>query len=212
VIEDDPYGQLRYEGEHEKPLIVLDGENNRPDDCATQFISGNVLYLSTFSKTLCPGFRVAWVVGPTDVISRLTFAKQGTDLHTGTFSQMVAYETARGNFLDEHIRALREVYRGRRDLMLSLMDELFPPGITWTHPKGGLFLWVRLPEGMDAAKLFAKMVERKVAYVPGAPFWPLGGGENTFRMNFSNATPEQIEEGMKRMSDVLKAEMLAIHA
>lgn len=205
IVEDDPYGQLRYEGEHEAPLIALEagcqpnGKNYRP-------ISGNVLYLSTFSKTLCPGFRVAWMVGPDEVIGRMVQAKQGSDLHTGTFAQMVAFETAHGGFLDRHVQEIRRVYRERRDLMLSLMDELFPPGVTWTRPKGGLFLWVRLPEGMDSAALLEKAVEHKVAFVPGSPFYPHGGGENTMRINFSNATPGQIEEGIKRLSAVIKAE------
>ncbi len=205
IVEDDPYGQLRYEGEHETPLIVLDAEKDANDD--KKFISGNVIYLSTFSKTLCPGFRVAWMVGPEEVIERMVQAKQGSDLHTSTFAQMVAFEATHGGFLDEHIQMLRKVYRERRDLMLGLMDELFPPGVNWTRPKGGLFLWVRLPEGMDSAELLKKAVEAKVAFVPGTAFHPRGGGENTFRMNFSNASPEQIEEGIKRLAAIIKAEM-----
>jgi 2-aminoadipate transaminase len=211
IVEDDPYGQLRYEGEHEPPLIALDAQ--RRGECQVEgecFISGNVIYLSTFSKTLCPGFRVAWVVAPEDVIHRMVQAKQGADLHTSTFAQVVAFEAARGGFLDEHILTIRQVYHERRDLMLSLMDELMPPGVTWTRPKGGLFLWVRLPEGMNSTELLKKAVEKKVAFVPGAPFYPLGGGENTFRMNFTNATPEQIEAGMKRLASVIQEEMLAL--
>lgn len=207
IIEDDPYGQLRYEGEHIPPLVALDAAARRSE---SGFISGNVIYLSTFSKTLCPGFRVAWIVAPEDVIHRLVQAKQGADLHTSTFAQMVAYEAARGGFLDKHIRKIRAVYQKRRDLMLSLLDELMPPGITWTHPKGGLFLWLRLPDGMSSAALLEKAVEQKVAFVPGGPFYALGGGENTMRMNFSNATPEQIEEGILRLSNVIKHEMLTL--
>lgn len=205
IIEDDPYGQLRYEGEHEIPLIAIDAQNVGGNE--DSFITGNVVYMSTFSKTLCPGFRVAWVVGPEDVILRLVQAKQGADLHTGTLAQMVAYETARGGFLDEHVEQLREAYRQRRDLMLGLMDELFPPGVTWTRPQGGLFTWVYLPEGMDSAALLEKAVEQKVAFVPGGAFFPRGGGKNTMRLNFSNATPEQIEEGMKRLAAVIKTAM-----
>ncbi len=206
IVEDDPYGQLRYEGRHEKPLFVIDAKT-RPDECRDSYELGNVIYLSTFSKTLCPGFRVAWMVAPRDVITRLVYAKQGTDLHTGTMAQMVAYETARGGFLDKHVQMLREVYRQRRDLMLEVLEETFPPGVTWTHPKGGLFLWVRLPEGMDSAVVLQQAVEHKVAFVPGGPFFPHGGGENTFRMNFSNALPEQITEGIKRLSVVIKEAM-----
>jgi len=207
IIEDDPYGQLRYEGKNEKPLVVLDGHNNRPIECRENFIRGNVIYLSTFSKTLAPGFRVAWMVGPTEVISRMTFAKQGTDLHTGTLAQMIAYETARGGFLDNHVKVLRKVYRERRDLMLELMEECFPEGVTWTRPKGGLFLWVRLPEGMSSTRLLERAITYQVAFVPGGPFYPHGGGENTFRMNFSNANPQQIEEGIKRLSVAIKEEI-----
>jgi len=205
IVEDDPYGQLRYEGEHEPSLIALDAKNVGGN--GKSLITGNVIYMSTFSKTLCPGFRVAWVVGPEEVIRKMVQAKQGADLHTGTLAQMIAYETACGGFLDEHIEKLRQVYKERRDLMLGLMDELFPPGVEWSRPKGGLFTWVELPKGLDTTDLLKKAVEQKVAFVPGASFFPHGGGENTMRLNFSNATPEQIEEGMKRLAAVIKAEM-----
>ncbi len=212
IVEDDPYGQLRYEGEHEPPLIVLDARNRRAGQNGKEegFISGNVIYLSTFSKTLCPGFRVAWMVGPEEVIYRMVQAKQGADLHTGTLAQMIAYETGSGGFIDHHVKEIRRVYRERRDLMLALMEELFPPGVTWTRPKGGLFLWVRLPEGMDSAELLKRAVEKKVAFVPGEPFYPHGGGKNTLRMNFSNASPEMIEEGMKRLAVAIREEMEAL--
>lgn len=201
IVEDDPYGQLRYDGESLIPLIALDARQRE------SLNDGNVLYLGTFSKTLCPGFRVAWTVGPRAVIGRMVQGKQGSDLHTSTFAQMVAYETARGGYLETHVRTLRGVYRERRDLMLRLMEKLFPPGVQWTRPEGGLFLWVTLPEGMDAAYLLEKAVESRVAFVPGSAFFPQGGGENTFRMNFSNATPRQIAEGIKRLAAVLTAEL-----
>ncbi len=206
IVEDNPYGELRFEGEENSLLIALDAKGRTTAEDGTM-IDGNVLYLGTFSKTLCPGFRVAWIIGPVDVLQRVVQAKQGADLHTSTYTQMVAYQTARDGFVEAHVEVLRKVYRERRDLMLGLMDELFPPGVTWTHPQGGLFLWVRLPEGMNATELFEKAVENKVAFVPGEAFYPLGGGENTLRMNFSNATPEQIEVGIKRLADVIKAEM-----
>ncbi|MEJ2148098.1 MAG: PLP-dependent aminotransferase family protein [Chloroflexota bacterium] len=209
IIEDDPYGQLRFEGEHEPPLIALDAES-RPGAAQALLAEGNVIYLSTFSKIMAPGFRAAWVVGPKAVIGQLVQAKQGADLHTSTINQMVIYEAARDGFLEQHIETIKRVYRERRDLMLGLMEELFPPGVTWTHPKGGLFLWVRLPEGMDSTELLKRAVEAKVAFVPGGPFHPGGGGENTLRMNFSNATAEQMEAGMKRLADVIRAEMETI--
>lgn len=208
IVEDDPYGQLRYEGEHEPPLIVLDTQG-RPEECNGTLINSNVIYLSTFSKTLCPGFRVAWMVGPREVIARAVQAKQGSDLHTGTFAQMVAYETARGGFLDRHVREIRKVYRERRDLMLALMEEHFPPGVTWTRPKGGLFLWVRLPEGMDSTALLERAIEQKVAFVPGSAFYPYEGGENAMRINFSYMPPEMIEEGIKRLAVAIQMEMEA---
>lgn len=202
------YGQLRYEGEHELPLVVMDARNR--SDCEECYITGNVLYLSTFSKTLCPGLRVAWVIGPEEVIHKMVQAKQGADLHTSTFGQMVAYETARGGFLDEHVRKLRSVYGERRDLMLSLLEEHFPDGCTWTRPAGGLFIWVRLPNGLNTAEVLPKAVEQKVAFVPGTPFFPNGGGENTMRLNFSNAQPEQIEIGIKRLAGVLKEHLTSV--
>ena len=156
------------------------------------------------SKTLCPGFRVAWMVGPAEVIRRLVDAKEDGDLHTSTFAQMVAYEAARDGFLERHVETLRAIYKERRDLMLGLMEELFPPGVTWTHPEGGLFIWARLPVGIDSTALLREAVEYGVAYVPGAPFFPNGGGENTLRLNFSNARPERIEQGMERLSGVFK--------
>ena len=142
IVEDDPYGQLRYEGEHLTPLVVLDRENLRRDQ---GYSIGNVLYLSTFSKTLAPGLRLGWIVAPPDVIAKLVQLKQGADLHSSTFVQMVAYEVARDNFLDEHVKLIRSVYRERRDVMLDALSQYFPPEVTWTKPMGGLFLWVTLP-------------------------------------------------------------------
>jgi len=206
IIEDDPYGQLRFEGENLPTLVALDAQQQteNSDDC---FVCGNVIYLSTFSKTLCPGFRVAWMVAPEAVIARLVQAKQGTDLHTSTFVQMVAYETARGGFLDQHVKEIQRVYRERRDLMLDLFDEMMPPGVTWTHPAGGLFLWITLPDGLNAADLLEKAIEHNVAFVPGGPFYAHGGGENTLRINFSNALPEQIQLGVERLARVIRQEL-----
>lgn len=204
IIEDDPYGQLRYEGSHIPSVVALDSEY-RGNNHATY--SGNVIYLSTFSKTLAPGLRLAWVVAPPGVIGKLVQAKQGADLHTSTFNQMVGYEVGKGGFIDRHVLEIRKVYGQRRDLMLSLMEELFPVEVHWTRPQGGLFLWVTLPDELDAADVLEKAVERKVAFVPGAPFHPVGGGHNTMRINFSNARPEQIEQGMVRLAETLK-EML----
>lgn len=202
IVEDDPYGQLRYEGEHLKPLVVLDAEYEGCDPGSTY--TGNVIYTSTFSKTLAPGLRLGWIVAPKDVVSRLVQMKQGTDLHTSSFDQMVAYEVARGGFLDRHVRLIREVYCRRRDVMLQAMQDYFPAGVRWTRPQGGLFLWVTTPDSINTADLLKDAIQQKVAFVPGASFHPTGGGHNTMRLNFSNATEDQIVEGIRRMSVVLK--------
>ena len=193
IIEDDPYGQLRFEGEHIKSLVVLDAETLQCQSNGRY--SGNVIYLSTFSKTLAPGLRLGWVVAPTDVIQRMVQAKQGTDLHSSTFDQMVAHQVARGGFIDEHVLRIRDVYRRRRDLMLECLERAFRDpgmGVRWTRPQGGLFLWVSLPEGIDAGTLLPQAVEEKVAFVPGACFHPLGGGLHTMRLSCSNASEPMI--------------------
>ena len=212
IIEDDPYGQLRYEGEHLPPLIVLDRENLRRDN---GYSIGNVIYLSTFSKTLSPGLRLGWMVAPPSVIAKLVQLKQGSDLHTSTFTQMVAYEVARDNFLDEHIKLIRKVYGERRDVMLHAMEESFPSEVTWTRPKGGLFLWVTLPEGMDCHELFDAALKENVAFVPGDCFYSGNGyaveGLRHFRLNFSNAKPEQIREGIRRLGVAIKKQLAVLH-
>jgi len=204
IVEDDPYGQLRYEGEHLPSIVVLDSQFR---DDGTPCYRGNVIYLSTFSKTLAPGLRLGWVVAPAEVIGKLVQAKQGADLHTATFNQVVAYEVSRGGFLDRHIHTIRDVYGERRDLMLAAMDRDFPPEVNWTHPQGGLFLWGVLPTYMDAKDLLTTCLEKKVAFVPGEPFHPTGGGKNTMRINFSNATHEEINQGIKRLGTAISEKL-----
>ena len=148
--------------------------------------------------------RLAWVIAPPEVIRKLVQAKQGTDLHTATFNQIVAYEVGHGGFLDQHIKFICQTYHQRRDVMLEVMEEAMPAGVRWTHPQGGLFLWVTLPEGMDSGQLLKSAIERKVAFVPGGPFHPCGGGKNTMRLNFSYSRPEVIQEGMVRLADVIR--------
>lgn len=141
IIEDDPYGQLRFEGKHLPTLEYLDdqlyGDNGN--------YHGNVVYLSTFSKILAPGIRLAWVVATPEIIQKLVMAKQGADLHTSTFNQIVAYEVSRKGFIDEHIKKINKVYSERRDVMLEELEKNMPEGVTWTKPQGGLFLWASLP-------------------------------------------------------------------
>jgi 2-aminoadipate transaminase len=208
IIEDDPYGQLRYEGEHLPPLVVLDRENLRHDG---GYSIGNVIYLSTFSKTLAPGLRLAWIVAPPEVISKLVQLKQGADLHTSTFTQFVAYEVARDGFLDQHVKLIRRIYSERRDVMLQALKDFFPPEVTWTHPKGGLFLWVTLPGGLDMEAVFNSAIAQNVAFVPGDSFYandPKEGSRH-MRLNFSNATPEQIREGIRRLAAAVKSHLTA---
>jgi 2-aminoadipate transaminase len=200
IVEDDPYGQLRFEGEHLPSLVWLDSQFRGDNGCYT----GNVIYLSTFSKLLAPGIRLAWVIAPEQVIRKLVQTKQAADLNTAAFNQMVAYEVGKGGFLDEHVKTIRQVYKERRDVMLEAMEELFPTNVRWTRPKGGMFLWGILPENMDASEVLKKAIERKVAFVPGASFHPNGSGANTMRINFSYSNPKNIREGVARLGTVLK--------
>ncbi len=200
IIEDDPYGQLRFEGEHLPSVVMLD--NNLRDQSGTY--TGNVIYLSTFSKILAPGLRLAWVIAPPEVIRKLVLAKQGADLHTATFNQVVAYEVGHGGFIDKHVQVINRVYQERRDVMLDSLAENMPNGVQWTHPLGGLFLWVTLPEHMNTTELFKDAVAEKVAFVPGSSFYPCGGGENTMRLNFSYSRPEIINEGIARLGRVIR--------
>jgi len=190
---------VRYEGDHLPALVTLDGKSK----CNTYY-RGNVIYLSTFSKTLAPGIRLGWVVAPPQVIRKLVLAKQGTDLHTATFNQLVAYQVARGGFLDQHVRFIRNVYRERRDTMFATIAEHFPPSVQTTRPLGGLFLWGTLPRGVDANDILRAAIKEQVAFVPGGPFYPCGGEENTMRLNFSNASVEKIQEGIARLGRVLE--------
>jgi 2-aminoadipate transaminase len=218
ILEDDPYGQLRYEGKHLPPLIALDRANVDHDG---GYSDGNIIYLSTFSKTLAPGLRVGWIVAPPEVIGKLTQLKQGADLHTSTFNQFVAYEVARDGFLEQHVQLIRRVYRERRDVMLQALQEFFPPEVIWTHPHGGLFLWVTLPEGSDMQALFKSALEQSVAFVPGHSFFARSSqgvgndgisnngrhADHHMRLNFSNAAPEQIREGIRRLAAAVKSQL-----
>ncbi len=198
IVEDDPYGQLRFEGDALPSLLTLDVQNRR-DAGATNGYMGNVIYLSTFSKILAPGLRVAWAVAPVPVMRKMVHAKQGSDLQTSTFNQMLAYEVAREGYLDSHIEIIRNIYRERRDVMLAAMEQHMPPGARWNKPEGGMFLWCTLPDGVSSSVLLQHCLKNKVAFVPGDSFFPCEGGENTMRLNFSNAKPEMIREGIARL-------------
>jgi 2-aminoadipate transaminase len=202
IVEDDPYGQLRYEGTHLPPLVKIDAEHH---GCANgeRSFRGGVLYLGSLSKTLAPGLRIGFIVAPEEVIAKLVQLKQGADLHTSTLTQMIACETAGGGFLDRHVTRIRDVYRERRDAMLDALAAHMPAGVVWTRPQGGLFLWVTLPEGLDADELLQDALRQKVAFVSGQSFFPRGGGRNTMRLNFSYCAPPLIAEGIARLGSVV---------
>lgn len=204
IIEDDPYGQLRFEGESLPSLATLDARIRGQESCQ---YDGNVIYLSTFSKILAPGIRLAWVIAPPEAVSKIVQAKQGADLNTSSFNQMMAYEVGKNGFISLHVKKIRAVYHERRDVMLDALDEHSPKGVRWTHPEGGLFLWVTLPEGNDSAELMKEALKQNVAFVPGGSFHPLGGGENTIRLNFSFSNPQTINEGISRLGMVFKTHL-----
>jgi 2-aminoadipate transaminase len=205
VVEDDPYGELRFEGEHIPPIVVIDAMRN--GDRAEGYFKGDVIYMSTFSKTLSPGLRLGWIVAPVEVVKRLVQAKQGADLHSSTFTQMLAHEVIADGFLDEHVKEIRDMYRQRRDAMLAAMDRYFPEGVTWTQPQGGLFLWVKLPEGMDSEELLEEAIKQKVAFVPGTAFYADGRGHDALRLTFSNCPTDMIEEGIRRLENAIARRM-----
>ena len=196
LIEDDPYGLLRFEGEHVSLLKSMDKE-------------GLVIYLGTFSKILAPGFRVAWMIAAEEIISKATLAKQAQDLCTNTFGQYCVFEAIHHNVLFPYIAEIIKLYKKKRDCMLDAMDRYFPDNVTYTRPLGGMFLWVTLPESYDALTMLKSAIDKKVAYVVGRPFFPNGGGHNTFRLNFSYVSNNDIEVGIRRLVNVVKSLYLA---
>lgn len=191
ILEDDPYAELRYEG---VPLPSI----KSLDDC------GLVCKLSSFSKTISPGLRVGYAIANQEVIAKFNLLKQGADVHTSNLSQALVMKFIERGLYDEHVRMLCETYKEHRDAMLRAIDIYFPDGVKHTNPQGGLFVWVTLPEWMDARKLFDACVMEKVAFVAGSPFFVDGGHDNTLRMNFSMPTVSQIETGVERMSKVIR--------
>ena len=201
VVEDDPYRDLRFEGEDLPGLLTIDAARQR----ARLRYDGNVIALGTFSKILAPGLRVGWVIAPAPVIAQLTLAKQGADLHTSTLDQMIAYDLLRSGFLEVHRAHIVRTYRERRDAMLEALAACFPPSTRWTRPTGGMFLWVQLPPSVDADELLRRAMAVGVAFVPGGGFHVDGSGRNTMRLNFSNSTPSQIHDGVSRLARALHA-------
>ena len=191
VIEDNPYGELRFEGE---PLPSVKSFDT----------NGYVLCTGSFSKIFCPGYRIGWIAGDKDIIRKYVLVKQGTDLQCNTIAQMEIARYLDIYDIDQHIAIIIETYRLRRDLAIKTMEKTFPKGITFTRPEGGLFTWVELPAAINARDVLVKSLERNVAFVPGGSFFPNGGKENTFRINFSNMPENRIVEGLERLGEVLR--------
>ena len=198
LIEDAAYQALRYDGDPIPPILAL--ETARKGDieaCRT-------IYCGSFSKTLSPGLRLGWVCAASPVIRQMVLLKQAGDLHSATLNQIAMLDVAQG--FDGHVARVRALYRGRRDAMLAALGRHMPAGVTWTRPEGGMFVWVTLPEGMDGAALLERSLARdKVAFVPGAAFYPDGSGRNTIRLNFSSPTEAMIEEGLSRLGRLIAA-------
>jgi len=189
IVEDDPYGYLRFSGDIQPSLYsVAKGRG--------------VVYLSTFSKILSPGIRLGFVIAPPEIIRALVLAKQAADLQPNSLLQRAVYCYGKNGHLDRHIPFIIESYRQRAGTMLAAMDRYFPSSVRWIPPEGGMFIWCMLPNKISAAKLFKKALAQNVAYVTGRVFHANGGGDQTLRLNFTNSTPDQIEEGIKRLGKV----------
>ena len=194
IVEDSPYRDLRFTGQPVPAIYSLDTENQ-------------VIMLRTFSKLLCPGLRLAWITAPVKWIDRMVVAKQGMDLCSPSFTQLIVAEYLRRQFLPAQIESIRKLYAKKRDLMLAALKKFMPKGVKWTEPEGGLFLWIKLPKRMNATSLFPKAIENKVAYVVGSAFHCDGKGHNTMRLNFSYPSEQQIAEGIKRLATMIKENM-----
>ncbi len=194
IVEDNPYGELRYEGEIPPSLRAMDKE-------------GRVIFLGSFSKTFCPGMRLGWVNASPKMLEKFIFVKQGSDLQTSSMAQMELNMFMENYDLDVHIEKIKSVYRKRRDLMMETIKTAFPKEAKFTMPEGGLFTWVELPEHINTKDLMVKAVENKVAFVPGGSFYPSGDKENTMRLNYSNMPEDKIVEGINRLGELLHAEM-----
>ena len=193
VAEDDPYRDLRYEGEGLRSIKYYDE-------------GGWVMFLGSFSKIISPGLRVGYIAGDASVIRKCTIGKQSTDVHTANLNQAVVDQFIRRDLLPEHIRTICRGYGAKMHQMLKCLEQ-FPEDVRFTHPQGGLFIWAEMPEGTDTVRMLQKAVEKKVAYVPGTYFCSDGGHMNTLRLNFSNSTPEQIETGMSILNDIVTKEI-----
>jgi len=203
IVEDDPYGELVYEGDRPKPLAALDIEMHGE--------LKHVFYVSTFSKTIAPGLRVAWIASPKEAINKLILAKQSTDLHSSPFTQYLVYETCQNDFLTGQIKRIRQINRVRRDAMLEALDEFMPESANWTKPNGGMFVWVTLLESMDDYDILKRAIEKRVTFVPGSSYYAYGNVHNALRLSFTQPTPEQIVEAVRRLGTAIKEATPARH-
>ena len=194
IVEDSPYRELRFEGEHQKTIYQL--ANN-----------GNVLLLGTFSKIFVPGFRIGWIIGDELIIDKIVMSKQSTDLCTSSFVQKIAAKYIEKGYFDKNLVKIIEMYKGKKEVMIEAFENYLPEGVTWTNPEGGLFLFVTLPEHMNAEDLFEIAVKNDVAFVIGSAFHCDESGKNTMRLNFSFASKEEITEGVKRLASAIKEMM-----
>lgn len=190
IVEDSPYRELRYEGEDIPTMYSLD-----PDV---------VIHLGSFSKIFAPGFRLGWAIAHPDILDKIYVCKQSLDLCPPVFDQYVAAEFLKSGRLDANLKKSIELYKGKRDLLLSLLEQYMPEGVRWTHPEGGLFLFLTMPEGFDAVRFYDTALDAGVAYVAGEFFHPDGSGKNTMRMNFSFMTHQRITEGVKLLAEILR--------
>ena len=194
VIEDNPYGELRFEGEYMPALKSLDTK-------------GLVIYLGTFSKILAPGYRLGWVCADGEILQKYNFLAQAASLQASTEAQLVVSKFIDMFDLDEHVATIKECYRKRRDVMMATMEREFPPEAKFTHPNGGLFTWVELPEYINTNEMAKQCLARNVAYVPGDGFFPDAGHNNCIRLNYSCMPEEKIEKGMTILGEVIKANL-----
>ncbi len=194
IIEDNPYGELRFEGEYVPPIKSFDTE-------------GRVIFLGTFSKILCPGFRIGWVCADKEVLDNYILIKQAADLQCNPLTQRQISVFLDEYDLDNHIEKIKQVYKKRRDVMITIIKEEFPQEVKYSYPEGGLFTWIELPEHINARVLLEKTHEQKVAFVPGGSFYPNGGHENYIRLNFSNMSEDKIVRGMRVISKILREEL-----
>ena len=192
VLEDNPYGEIRFAGQHVPAVKSFDK-------------SGHVLYMSTFSKTLAPGFRLGWLVADKNVVNKLTVLKQSADLHTDNLAQFAVAQFFADNDVDAHVKEISDLYGKRKDLMLEGIKKYFPEGVKYTNPEGGMFLWVEVPGVDDTVELFKECLEHDVAFVPGDPFFADEVQPGAFRLNYSNMKEDQIEVGLKRLGAALTA-------